>query len=89
MKHPGKKKRIIHKPINVFTLQASIKSFWTGLGVPYCVFVVSCFVAFVINVVVLLLQIELDPVVKAHDLLAILGFSHKHVFKSTGILPDV
>lgn len=59
------------------------------LGFPYCVFVVSCFVAFVINMIVLLLQIELDPVVKAHDLLAIFGFSHKHVFKSTGVLPVV
>lgn len=54
---------------------------------PDRVFVVSCFVAFVINMVVLLLQIELDPVMKTHHLLAILGFSHKHVLKSTGILP--
>lgn len=56
-------------------------------GFPYCIFVVSCFVAFVIDMLVLFLQIELDPVMKTHDLLAILGFPHKHVFKSTGILP--
>lgn len=54
---------------------------------PYGILVVSCFVAFVIDMVELLLQIELDPVMKTYDLLAILGFSHKHVFKSTGILP--
>lgn len=52
----------------------------------YCVFIVSCFVAFVVNVVVFFLQVELDPVVKTHDLLAVLGFSHKHMFKSAGIL---
>lgn len=52
----------------------------------YSIFVGSCFVALVVNVVVFLLQVELDPVVKAHDLLAVLGFSHKHVFKSTRIL---
>lgn len=86
MKRP-QKNRIINKPDNVFAFQVSIKSFWTSLGFPYRVFVVSCFVALVINMVVLLLQIELDPVVEAHDLLALLGFSHKYVFKSTGILP--
>lgn len=52
----------------------------------YCIFVGSCFVAFVVHMVVFFLQVELDPVVKTHDLLAILGFSHKHVFKPTGIL---
>lgn len=54
---------------------------------PYRILVVSGFVALVINMVVLFLQIELDPVMKTHHLLAILGFSYKHMFKSTGILP--
>lgn len=52
----------------------------------YCVFVVSCFVAFVVNVALFFLQVEVDPVVKTHDLLAKFGFSNKHMFKSTGIL---
>lgn len=56
-------------------------------GTPYCIFVVSCFVAFVIDMLVLFLQIELDPIVKTYDLLPVLGFPHKHVLKSTGILP--
>lgn len=52
----------------------------------YSIFVGSCFVAFVVHMVVFFLQVELDPVVKTHDLLAVLGFSNKHMFKSTGIL---
>lgn len=56
---------------------------------PYTIFVVSCFVAFVVHMVVFFLQIELDPVVQTHDLFPVLGFSHKHMFKSTGILPTM
>lgn len=52
----------------------------------YSVFVVSGFVALVVDVVVFLLQVELDPVVKTRYLPTIFGFSDKHVFKSTGIL---
>ena len=55
----------------------------------YSIFAVSGFVAFVVDVVVLLLKVELDPVVKTHDLPAELGFSNKHVFKSAGILTIV
>lgn len=51
----------------------------------YSIFVVSGFVAFVVNMVVLLLKVELDPVVKTHNLPAVLGFSNKHMFKSAGI----
>lgn len=56
---------------------------------PYTIFVVPCFVAFVVHMLVFFLQIELDPVVQTHDLLPVLGFSHKHMFKSTGILPTM
>ncbi|TNN75569.1 hypothetical protein EYF80_014215 [Liparis tanakae] len=41
--------------------------------------------AFVINMVVFFVHIELDPVVKTGDLLAELCFSHKHMIKLTGI----
>lgn len=54
-----------------------------------CIFVVSCFVAFVVNMVVFLLQVELNPVVETHNLLAVLGLSHKHMFKATGILSSI
>lgn len=36
--------------------------------------------------VMFFLQVELDPVVKTHDLMAILGFAHKHMLESTGVL---
>lgn len=36
---------------------------------------------------VFLLQVVLDPVVKAHDLFAKLGLSNKHMLKSTGVSP--
>lgn len=55
----------------------------------YGVFAVSGFVAFVVNMAVLFQQVELDPVVETHDLLSKLGFSHKHMFKPTGILSTV
>lgn len=53
----------------------------------YSVLVLSGFVALVVDIAVLLLQVELDPVMKTHDLVVIFGLSNKHVFKSTGILP--
>lgn len=53
---------------------------------PYTVFIVPRFVALVVHVVVFFLQIKLDPVMQPHDLLTMLGLSHKDMFKSTGIL---
>lgn len=55
---------------------------------PHRVLVLSCFVAFVVDVTVLLLEVELDPVMKTHDLLAKLRFSNKHVLEPAGILPE-
>lgn len=51
----------------------------------YCVFIVPRFVAFVVNMAVLLLQVELHPVVQTHDLLAVFGLSNKHVLKATRV----
>lgn len=52
----------------------------------YRILVISGLVSFVVHMFVFLLEIELDPIMEAHDLLAILGFADKHVFKPTGIL---
>jgi len=53
----------------------------------YSIFVASCFVALIVNMAALLLQVELDPVVESHDLPTIFGLSDKHMLESTGILP--
>lgn len=47
--------------------------------------VVPGFVPFVVQVVVLLLQVELNPVVKANYFCSGLGFTNKDVFESTGV----
>lgn len=44
-------------------------------------------VALVVNVSQLLLQVELDPVVKADDSAPSSGLSYKHMFKPRGVWP--
>lgn len=52
----------------------------------YRVFVISCFVAFIVNVSLFFLQVELQPVVQTHDLLPVFGLPDENVFKSTRVL---
>lgn len=70
----------------VFT-QKEFSIILIGILFPYTVFIVSRFVALVVHVVMFFLQIKLHPVMQTHDLLTVLGFSHKDMFKATGILP--
>lgn len=58
-----------------------------GFIFTHSVFIAPGFVTLVVNMVVFLLQVELDPVVQAHNLLPLLGLSDKHMLKTTGILP--
>lgn len=51
----------------------------------YRVLVISGLVSFVVHMIVFLLMVKLDPVVEAHDLFTMLGFTNKHMLKSTGI----
>ncbi len=51
----------------------------------YRVLVISGFVSFVVHMTVFLLEVKLDPVVEAHDLFTMFGFTNKHMLKSTGI----
>lgn len=78
----------IKNPLNIEWQHIS-ESTWIHFLFPYTVFIVPCFVALVVHMVVLLLQIKLHPVMQTHDLLTMLGFSHKDVFKSTRILPVI
>lgn len=75
--------------LRVLTGHHSVESSYSDTVFSYTVFIVSCFVALVVHMLVFFLQVELDPVVKTHDLIAIFGFSHKYVFKSTGILTSM
>ena len=43
-------------------------------------------VSLVVHVTSLLLQVELDPVVEANDLISSPRLSHKHVLKPTGVI---
>lgn len=49
----------------------------------YRVFVFSGVVSFVVHMIVFLLMVKLDPVVEAHDLFTMFGFTNKHMLKST------
>lgn len=51
----------------------------------YRVLVISGIVSFVVHMTVFLLVVKLDPVVEAHDLFTMFGFTNKHMLKSTGI----
>lgn len=51
----------------------------------YRVLVISGLVSFVVHMIVFLLMVKLDPVMEAHDLFTMLGFTNKHMLKSTGI----
>lgn len=53
----------------------------------YRVLVISGLVSFVVYMIVFLLMVKLDPVVEAHYLFTMFGFTNKHVLKSTGIFP--
>lgn len=44
-----------------------------------------CFVAFVVQVPVFFLQVELDPVVKSNDFCSRFCLSNKDMLKSTGV----
>lgn len=51
----------------------------------YRVLVISGLVSFVVHMTVFLLVVKLDPVVEAHDLFTMFGFTNKYMLKSTGI----
>lgn len=42
-------------------------------------------ISFVVQVLVFLLQVELDPVVKTNDFCSWFCLANKHMFKSTGV----
>lgn len=80
------------KPQIILTSSMCLQRFsidFIDMLLPYTVFIVSGFVALVVHMVVFFLQIKLDPIMQTHDLLTMLCFSHKDMFKSTGILPVI
>lgn len=51
----------------------------------YRVLFISGLISFVVHNILLFQIVKLDPVVEAHDLFTMLGFTDKHMLKSTGI----
>lgn len=51
----------------------------------YRVLFISGLISFVVHNILLFQIVKLDPVVEAHDFFTMLGFTDKHMLKSTGI----